>query len=79
MRSAEFGVRNENAVPEPGQNDGGGFAQASRDVDELRMASRARIASCQTGLIVIGRVARGGVEKIAKCHLVLGLGPDEAA
>src|SRR6266568_1828737 len=52
-----------NTVPKPREHDGGGFAETGRNIDELRMASRARIVPCQTGLVVIGRVARGGLKK----------------
>jgi hypothetical protein len=44
------------AVPEPGEDDGGGLAEAGRDIDELRFAGAPCVAACQPALVVIGRV-----------------------
>src|ERR1700722_20233690 len=52
-----------NTIPKPCEHDGGGFAQTGWDVAELRAAGRARIVRRQTGLIVVGRIARGGLKK----------------
>lgn len=57
-----------NTIPKPCEHDSGCFAQAGRDVDELRMAIRARIAPRQTGLVIVWLIARGGLEKFGKCH-----------
>ncbi|MCI0534794.1 MAG: hypothetical protein L0Z50_06175 [Verrucomicrobiales bacterium] len=38
MRSAKFGLRNDEPVPEPGQNDGGGFAKTGWDINQTRVA-----------------------------------------
>jgi len=55
-----------NAIPEPGQDDGGGFAETGGDVDELRMAFRVAgppfgfgtviaFAAGKTALVVVRR------------------------
>jgi hypothetical protein len=62
-----------NTIPNPRERDGGGFAKTSRNVDESRIAGRARIALWQTGLVVIGRMARSRTEKMLKCHLASNL------
>src|ERR1035437_1694447 len=52
-----------NTIPKPCQNDSGRFAKASRDVDELGMAIRARIAASKPSLVVERLMACGGVEE----------------
>ena len=52
-----------NTIPKPCEHDGGGFAKTGWDVDELGTAGRARIVPRQTGLIGVGRVARGGLKE----------------
>jgi hypothetical protein len=58
------------SVPQPCEHDGGSFAQAGGDIDELRLASCANylssvglVAASKATLIVVGRVARGGLKK----------------
>ena len=63
-----LGIGDMQPVPEPGEGDGGGFAETSGDVDELRAAWRASIAPRQAGLVVVGGVAGGGLEKVGKVH-----------
>ena len=55
-------------VPKPGEDDGGGFAEAGRDIDELRFAGPARVAARQPPLVVVGRVARRRLEELFKRH-----------
>ncbi len=43
-----------NAIPKPCERDGGGFAEISWNVDELRMADCGWIVPRQTGLVIIG-------------------------
>jgi hypothetical protein len=62
-----------NTVPKPCEYNGGGFAETRWNVDELRIAGRARIAPRQTRLVVIGRMARSRAEKMLKCHLASNL------
>jgi hypothetical protein len=50
-------------VHRPFSNYGSHFAETGRNIDELRTANRARIVPRQTGLVVIGPVARGGLEE----------------
>ena len=68
-----------NTVPKPCEYNGGGFAKAGWNVDELRMAGRANAkgfrfvrisvgAAGQSTWVVIGLVARGGLEKIDKAQ-----------
>jgi hypothetical protein len=52
-----------NTIPKPSKNDSGGFAETGWDVDELRPAVLAGIVLRQTGLIVVGHIARGGLKK----------------
>lgn len=55
------------AVPEPGEDDGGGFAQAGRDRDELRFTFATGIPTGETTLVVVGtRVTGGCLEKRAE-------------
>lgn len=39
--------------------------EPDKDVDELRIAGGARFIPRQTGLVVVGRVVRGGLEKVS--------------
>jgi len=56
------------AVPEPGEDDGGGFAEAGRDIDELRLAASARVVARQPPLVVAGHVTSRHLEEIFKLH-----------
>jgi len=56
-------ILNLNTVPKPCEHDGSGFAETGWDIYELRAAGRARIVPRQTGLVVVGRVARGRLKK----------------
>jgi hypothetical protein len=69
------------SIPQPGENNGGGFAQARRDGDEARLAgerlrgmqgpaSFQRWVSGQPSLVVVGRVAGGGGEELLEGHCV---------
>jgi hypothetical protein len=55
-------------IPEPGEDDGGSFAEAGRDIDELRFAGSARVAARQPPLVVVGRVPRSRLEELFKRH-----------
>jgi len=65
------------AVPEPGQDGGGGLAQPRRDVDEPGVAvgavfktaiGRGCVAAREAALVGVGRVAGRGVEELRKSH-----------
>ena len=69
----------ENAVPEPGEDDGGGFAESGGDVDELgvRGGAGGEVSCCVGGgaageaaLVGVGMVAGGGVESGREGHKV---------
>ena len=51
------------------------FIEEGKNVDELRITGYARIALCQTGLIVIGRVTRDGSKKYAESKSAHGSPP----
>ena len=55
-------------VPEPGENDGGGFAEAGRHGDELRGAGLAVVAARESALVIVGRVTGGGLKEFGKIH-----------
>ena len=61
------------AVPEPGEDDGGGLAEAGRDIDELRVAGSARVSACQPPLVVVGRVPRCRLENSSNVIICLRL------
>lgn len=56
------------AVPEPREDDDGGFAEAGGDIDELRRAGSARVAARQPLLVVVGRVPSRRLEELPECH-----------
>ena len=55
------------AVPEPGEDNGGGLTEAVRDIDELRLAGPVPVAR-QPPLVVVGRVARCRLEELLESH-----------
>ncbi len=70
--AAVGGVGMGDAVPEPGENDGGGFAEAGGDGDELRLAgertgrSRSLQGAGEAALVGVGGVAGGGAKEDGK-------------
>jgi len=56
------------AVPEPGERNGGSLAEAGRDMDELRFAGLARVAACQPLLVVVRRVPGRHLKELPKNH-----------
>ena len=67
--SAPQGVKSgSQPVPKPGEDSGGGFAEASGDVDELRLAGLARVAARQPTLVVVGFVPRRRLKELLESH-----------
>jgi len=60
-----FGVSH--TIPEPREHDGGGFAEAGGDRDELGFARAALVTVGEATLVVVGRVVTGGgLEKVVE-------------
>jgi hypothetical protein len=64
-----------NTIPNPRKRSGGGFVKTSWNIDELKTAVLAGIVHRQTGLVVIGHIARGGLKKGIERKLAHGWPP----
>jgi hypothetical protein len=53
----------DDAVPEPSEDDGGGFSEASGDGNELGFAGAANSAPGEARLVVVRRITGGVFEK----------------
>jgi hypothetical protein len=59
-----------NTIPNPCEHDGGGFGKTSGDVDELRTAGCARIATSKPSLVVEWFMAGCAIEKLVEARQV---------